>query len=206
MLIVKAFFLAALVLLASVTNAGAQVIRLAGTIKDDTGRPVRGAGITAENPDQAPSRLTTTSNAKGEFGFIGLRRGSWTIKVDAPGFEPIQFRHQVVSGRQQPIDVRLAHTPAPSALPLDGVKAADIQQRIARAESLASSGDIDAAIVAWNDLLARVPALTSVHLQIGALYERKPDVPRALASYRKLLELEPGNNHALAAIERLERQ
>jgi hypothetical protein len=202
----KAFFVAGLFLLVSVTTAGAQVIRVAGTIKDDSGRPVRGAGVTAENPDQTPSRLTTTSNAKGEFGFIGVRRGSWTIKVDAPGFEPLLFRHQVTSGRQQPIDVRLAHIPAPTGLPLDGVKAADIQQRIARAESLSSSGDIDAAIIAWNDLLAKVPALTSVHLEIGALYERKPDQAKALASYKRLLELEPGNKKALAEIENLEKK
>ena len=48
----------------------------------------------------------------------------------------------------------MAHTPAPAALPLDDVKAGDIQQRIARAESLASTGDIDGAIAAWTDGLA----------------------------------------------------
>ena len=196
-------WLAAFVLAIGATAADAQVIRVAGTIEDDGGRPVRGAAITAENPDQAPSRLTATSNSKGEFGFIGIRRGTWTLTVEAPGFERIQFKHPVTSARQQPIEVRLAHTPAPAALPLDGVKAADLQQRIARAESLAASGDIDAAIAAWNEVLAKVPALTSVYLQVGALYERKPDVTRALAFYRKLLELEPGHSRAQAAIARL---
>ena len=57
-------------------SAEAQVIRVAGTIKDDAGRPVRGASIVAENPDHSPPRLTTTSNDKGEFGFIGVRRGA----------------------------------------------------------------------------------------------------------------------------------
>ena len=37
--------------------------------------------------------------------------------------------------------------------------------------------------------LARVPALTSVHLQLGALFERKPDTERAFAAYRQLLAL-----------------
>jgi Flp pilus assembly protein TadD len=55
-------------------------------------------------------------------------------------------------------------------------------------------------------VLVRVPALTSVHLQLGALYERKPDNERALAAYRQLLALEPGNARALAAIERLSKQ
>jgi hypothetical protein len=201
----RAFLAAALILALGAVPTDAQVIRVSGTVKDDAGRPIRGAAVTAENPDQAPSRLTATSNARGEFGFIGVRRGVWTITVDAPNFERLQFKQTVAAGRQQPLELRLAHTPAPVALPLDGVKAADIQQRIARAESLASSGDIDGAIAAWNDILGKVPALTSVHLQIGELYERKPDEPRALASYRKLLELDPGNVKAREAVSRLER-
>jgi tetratricopeptide (TPR) repeat protein len=201
----RACLAAALVLIVGATAASAQVIRVAGTVKDDDGRPVRGAAVTAENPDQSPSRLTATSNAKGEFGFIGIRRGQWSLAVEAPGFERVQFRYSVTAGRQKPLDVRLAHTPAPMTLPLAGIKATDIQQRIARAESLATSGDIDAAIAAWNDVLAKVPALTSVYLQVGALYERKPDPARALASYRKLIELEPSNAQAIAAIRRLEK-
>jgi Carboxypeptidase regulatory-like domain len=197
---------AALVGQLGVSYVQAQVIRVAGTIKDDAGGPVRGATIVAENPDQTPPRLTTTSNDKGQFGFIGVRRGLWTMRVEAPGFEKVQFRRQVAGGRQELIDVRLARTATPVALPLDGIKATDIQQRIDRAESLAAKGDIDAAILAWRDVLARVPALTSVHLQLGVLYERKPDVERALAAYRQLLALEPGNERALAAVERLSRQ
>ena len=189
--------------LGGVSHAQAQVIRVSGTVRDDAGGQVRGATIVAENPDQTPPRLTTTSNDKGQFGFIGVRRGMWTVTVDAPGFEKVQFRRQVATGRQEPIDVRLARTAAPVALPLDGIKAGDIQQRIDRAESLASKGDLDGAILAWREVLKMVPALTSVHLQLGALYERKPDNERALAAYRQLLALEPENARALAAVERL---
>ena len=192
--------------LAVASHAEAQVIRVAGTIRDDAGQPVRGASITAENPDNTPPRLSTTSNDKGQFGFIGVRRGAWTISVDAPGFEKMQFRRQVSAGRQEPIDVRLARVATPVALPLDGLKADDIQQRIDRAASLAAQGDLDGAILAWRDVLSRVPALTSAHLQIGALYERQLDAERALATYRHLLQIEPGNAKALAAISRLEKK
>jgi tetratricopeptide (TPR) repeat protein len=182
----------------------AQVIRVAGTIEDEGGRPVRGAIVTAENPDQAPARMTSTSDDKGRFGFIGIRRGLWSFSVEAPGFEPVRFRRTVAAGaRQEPVRVTLARTAAPVALPLDGTNATDVLQRIDRAESLASSGDLDGAIAAWREVLGKVPALTSVHLQIGALYERKPDPERALAAYRQLLALEPGNAKALAAVERL---
>ena len=186
------------------TRAQAQVIRVPGSVKDANGRPVRGALITAENPDQTPPRMTATSNDKGQFGFLGIRRGVWTFTVEAPGFETLSLRRPVTPGpRQEPIDVRLTKSSALVALPLDGIKGDDLQQRIDKAESLAERGDLDGAIAAWRDLLTRVPALTSVYLRIGALYERKPDHDRAVEAYQQLLQLEPGNEKARAAIDRL---
>jgi tetratricopeptide (TPR) repeat protein len=182
-----------------------QVIRVAGTVKDDAGRAVRGAVITAENPDQAPPRLTATSNERGQFGFIGIRRGVWTIHVEAQGHEAVRFSRRVSAGaRQPPLDVSLVREPTPRPKPLAGIRASDIQERIARAEALASSGDLDGAIGAWREVLARVPRLTTVHLRIAALYERKAEPQRALDVYRSLLEVEPGNTKARAAVARLE--
>jgi tetratricopeptide (TPR) repeat protein len=182
----------------------AQVIRVAGTVKDEGGRPVRGAVITAENPDQAPPVVTSTSNEKGQFGIIGIRRGTWTFTVRAPGFELTRFAHQVLPGaRQSPLEVRLLRTAVPETLALEGLKATDIQSRIDRAESRAASGDLDGAIALWRELLDQVPALTSIHLQIGSLYERKPDAERALESYRRMLQIDPANDKARAAVERI---
>jgi tetratricopeptide (TPR) repeat protein len=189
-----------------VARAHAQVIRVPGIVKDANGRPVRGAVITAENPDQAPARMTATTNDKGQFGFLGIRRGLWTFTVEAPGFETVRVRRPVTPGaRQEPIDVRLTKSSTPVALPLDGIKSDDLQQRIDRAEALAARGDVDGAIAAWRDLLTKVPALTSIYLRIGALYERKPDLPRAVEAYQQLLQLEPSNEKARAAIDRLQK-
>jgi len=200
----RAILAAPVVCILCAPGAHAQVIRVAGTVKDDAGRSVRGAVITAENPDQAPPRLSTTSNDKGQFGFLGIRRGLWTFTVEAPGYEVVRFRRPVAPGpRQEPLEVRLVRNATRPALPLDGTQAAEIQERIDRAESMASSGDLDGAIAAWREVLAKVPALTSIHLRIGALYERQPDPERALAAYRQLLEIEPGNEKARAAVERL---
>jgi hypothetical protein len=194
-------------LLYTTMGVAQQVIRAAGTVKDDDGSPIRGAVITAVNPDQAPARLTATSNDKGQFGIIGIRRGSWTFTVEAPGYEPIRFRHQIVAGtRQAPIEVRLAKSAVRSAQPLDDVKGADIQQRIDRAEALAAKGDVDAAIAEWRGILARLPALTSAYLRIAELLEAKPDVEGARAAYRALLDIEPDNAKARAAIDRLTRK
>lgn len=191
-------------LLSGSAASAQQVIRAAGTVRDEGGTPIRGAIITAVNPDQAPAQMTATSNDKGQFGIIGIRRGTWTFSVEAPGYEAVRFRHQVVAGpRQTPIDVRLTKLATPAAQPLHEVKGSDVQQGIDRAEALAASGDVDAAIAEWRRVLARIPSLTSVHLRIGELLERKPDVEGAIAAYKTLLGIEPDNAQARAAIERL---
>jgi hypothetical protein len=200
---VAALFVAAATLPPAMV-AAQQVIRAAGTVRDEAGSPIRGAVVTAVNPDNTPPQITATSNDKGQFGVIGIRRGMWTFTIDAPGYDPVTIRQPIVAGsRQAPFDVRLAKTAAPAPRPMDDVKGIDIQQQIDRAEALAASADLDASIAAWRAVLARVPALTMVHLRLGELLERKADHEAALAAYRKLLEIEPGNVKAREAVERL---
>jgi tetratricopeptide (TPR) repeat protein len=182
---------------AAVPAAAQQVIRIGGKVIDEGGRPLRGVEVVATNPDQAPARLTTTTNDEGAFGFIGIRRGTWTFSAAPAEYEAYSLRITVTTGlRQPPIELRLVKKPVPAALPFDGVKARDIQDRIDRAEALAARGDLDGAIGAWQELLARAPALTAVYLAIGDLYERKGDQARALDSYRRLLQLDPSNEKA----------
>jgi Carboxypeptidase regulatory-like domain/Tetratricopeptide repeat len=193
------------VVLLIATDAHAQVGRVAGSVTSEDGRPVHGATITAHNPDQAPSTYTSTSDAKGRFGILGLRRGAWLFLIHAPGFESVSARVDVLTTRPNPpLNVKLTRGAAPAAPgPLAGVDARDIQRRIDEAASRTSSGDYRGAVAAYHELLRRVPSLTSIHLEIGRLHERLNDSGSALAAYRRLLEIEPGNANAKTAIERM---
>jgi tetratricopeptide (TPR) repeat protein len=91
-------------------------------------------------------------------------------------------------------------------MPLAGASAEAIQAELDRAKSRAESGDLDGALADYRELLTRVPALTSIQLQIGALCERRQDTEGALAAYRKLLESDPENVRARQAVERLARR
>ena len=187
-------------------DAGAQIGRVAGTITDEDGRAIRGATVTAENRDMAPPLVTSISDAKGRFSILGLRRGSWLFTVQAPGFDAVEARLDVVTTRPNPpFNVKLARGPAPVVSgPRVRGEAKDIQRALDRAASIAEAGDHTGAIAAYRELLARVPALTSVYLELGTLYERAKDPAAALVAYRRLAELEPGNTAARAAIARLE--
>ena len=195
----------ALTIVLSATSARAQVGRVAGTVSDEEGRPVRGATITAFNREAAPSTFTSSSDAKGRFSLLGMRRGAWIFTVQAPGFETATARLDIVTTRPNPpLNVQMirAATPAPPG-PLSGIDAREIQRRIDTAESLATSGRHDDALAAYRELLGRVPALTSIYLRIGELHERLNDNGAALVAYKRLAEIEPGNARAKAALERL---
>jgi hypothetical protein len=185
--------------------ADAQVVRIVGSVKDESGRPIKGATIVAANRDHSPSTLTASSDDKGRFGLIGMRRGIWSFTIQAPGFETVQLAREIASIRPNaPIEVKMQKGAAPPPPPpLAGVRGGDVLLQIEQAESKASAGDVGGAVAAYEELLARVPALTTVLLRLGQLYERKPDVERALAAYRRLAVLEPDNASARTAITRL---
>ena len=65
--------------------------RVGGTVKSETGQPIRGATILARagNPEvQQPDSFTSTTDEKGRFAMVGLPRGEWTFYVRAPGYIP----------------------------------------------------------------------------------------------------------------------
>ena len=203
----RPWLLAAIVFMAArPALAQGTVGRVSGTVRDDTGKPVGRATVTATNPDQAPSTLTAFTDDRGRFAILGLRRGTWTFTIDAPGFETSRSRADVSTNRQNPpIEVRLVRGRAPSSEPFATQTPADIQQRIDSAEASAAAGDPAAAIAAYRSLYRDVPALTTILLRVGALLEGTGDLKGALETYRQLQLLQPDNARARAAVERLSR-
>jgi tetratricopeptide (TPR) repeat protein len=191
-------------ILASSTPALAQG-HVTGTVHDAEGKPLKGATVTAQNPDVAPSSFTGTSDAKGRFSLLGLRGGTWTVTVQAPGFQIETATITTRSlGNNPTLDVVLQpRTEPPAAGPLQGISAASIQQQLDAAAALAAAGKAAESIAAYRQIAARVPALTTIHLAIGSLLERQHDLDGARAEYEALLKVEPGNEQAKAALAHL---
>lgn len=177
--------------------------RVTGVVKDTKGRPIKGATITAEHAAVAPT--TVTSDAKGRYGFLGLRGGAWTFTVKAPGFQQARrVSTTTMMGVNAPVDFELdalADLPPPG--PVANLDTRTLQQQLTAAADLEKAGKLDEAIAGYRDILTRVPALTSVHLQLGVLCERKGDNAAAIIEYQALLKAEPANAKARAALDRL---
>ena len=73
---------------AGATPASAQSGRVGGVVKDDSGEPIKGATVSAENMNIAQS-FTATTDDKGRFVILGLRSGPWQFIAQAPGFDQV---------------------------------------------------------------------------------------------------------------------
>src|ERR1700686_3457313 len=62
---------------------------IVGQVRDATNAVVPGATVTITNPDTGLKRSAKTDDS-GRFNFPQLKPGIYSIKVEAPGFEPRQ--------------------------------------------------------------------------------------------------------------------
>lgn len=179
--------------------------RVTGIIRDDRGRPIKGATVTAANENYFPNSFTSATDAKGRFNLLGLRRATYKMTVRAEGFEPVTFDMPVVSGSaNRPVDLSLvpAITPGPPPL-LANVDTAKLQKDLDEAAAHVAAGRTDAAIAAYRKIAQSAPALTTVHLQLGYLHELKGDRREAIAAYEAALKGDPDNDRARTALARL---
>jgi tetratricopeptide (TPR) repeat protein len=185
-------------LIVSATPAAAQTGRVGGTIRDGQGQPIKGATVTAENPQASPSTFTATTDDKGRYSIIGLRSGTWKITASAPGFTPSggSVPIRTIGAPNPPVDIVLAPGATGPAGALAGVNTKELQGELQKAEDLMNQQQYDAAIAAYQALLTKTPALTMINLQIGRAYRMKKDYDSALGAYKRILETDPTNERA----------
>ncbi|NOT44606.1 MAG: carboxypeptidase regulatory-like domain-containing protein [Acidobacteria bacterium] len=182
----------------------AQTARVAGIVRSTTGQPVPGAIVQADNEDRGPRQVTSTTDAKGRFGMIGLSGGTvWTFVVSAPGFQTLVAPMTVRTGNPGNFAFRLAPTPEPPG----GTLPNDIADRITEAGALAEAGRHAEATAAFERLHRDSPTLTMVGMVLGGLYreqartttdveERAALLARAVDAYGDVLEADMGYERA----------
>jgi len=192
----------AVFVLAFAAISAAQVGRVGGTVKDDTGNPIKGASVMAENPNSSPNSLTATTDDKGRFSIIGLKTGAWTFTAQAPGFEPMSGRLDVktVGAPNPPLEFKLKKGSASATSALGNLAAKDLQAELASADNLYNAQRWDDAIAAYRAIMAKAPALSVINLQIAAAYRNKKDYDAAIAAYNELLKVDPNNDKAKIGI------
>jgi hypothetical protein len=176
-----------------------QVGHLTGSVRDPAGMPIKGATVRAANPTNIPNEFTVSSDAKGNWGILGLRAGVWDITASAPGFESSSVPVRVSVLRDNP-RVEFVLVGAPPKGALEDVDSKALQADLSSAEGLMASAQWDAAIAAYKAILVKAPPLSTVNLAIGRAMRMKKDYVGAVAAYEDLLRTDPANQHALVEL------
>jgi tetratricopeptide (TPR) repeat protein len=184
------FFAFTSVLLLPDSTALAQSSIIRGVVRDFVGKPIGDASVTAESPNSTRV-IESQTNSSGVFSFIGLQRGRWRFTVRKRGYQPVQgfapVRRAGNSGTiSLTMEISLLNPPVASTGLLAGLRADDLQAEIDAAHSLFDSGEYDRAIAAYQIILAQVPTLTSLNIQIGHSYLAKLDYELARSAYQKV--------------------
>ena len=177
-------------------TAAAQNGRVNGIVREEGGQPLKGATVTAENPNVGQS-FTATTDDKGRFNMIGLRTGEWRFIAQAPGHSPEGGMLSVrSSGSSGPVTFELKHSGVAFFGALGGIVSKDLQSDLAAADALYTQKKWDESIAAYRSILGKVPVITSINLQIASAYRNKKDYDAALVAYNEVLKAEPGNETA----------
>jgi tetratricopeptide (TPR) repeat protein len=186
--------------------AAGQTARAVGSVRDTSGKPIKGASIRATNPDAIPSEITSASDKDGRWAMIGLRSGTWTFIAEAPGYFTVRAQAPARTANNPPLNFTLARDPGP----IPGALTPNVQGQIDAANALRDQGRLDQATAAYQEIRARNPKLTYVNLILAEIYrtraekEAEPAARRALldlaiASYDELLKADTANEDAKSA-------
>jgi tetratricopeptide (TPR) repeat protein len=185
-------------------EVAAQVGRVNGLVRDDSGNAIKGATVIASNPNIGPTTFTATTDEKGRFTIIGLRAGQWRFLAQAPGHASDVGQLSVRFGSPNDgIALTLRKNGPPSTAPLGSVTARDLQAQLSAAEAFFNQQKWDEAIAAYRAIVAKTPALSVVQLQIAASYRNKKDYDNASAAYQALLAADPANQKARVGLASL---
>jgi hypothetical protein len=199
---------ATVIVLCLAAPALAQTARASGTVKDTSGKPMKGATVRASNKEAYPPQIASSTDDKGRWAMIGLRTGTWTFVVEAPGYARQEAQWPVRVAGTVPMHFVLARELGP----IPGALAKNIQQQLAAANALRDKGQLDQAIAAYEQIRDQNPKLTSVNLVVGGVYRKKASLEsdpaarralfdRAIASYTTMLSDESSSERAKTEIE-----
>jgi tetratricopeptide (TPR) repeat protein len=195
--------LSLLALLALAASASAQTARATGTVKDTDGKPIKGAIIRATNPDAVPPQIVSAADDKGRWAILGMRIGTYSFRIEAPGYLPVQADAAVRTAASAPLQFVMARDPGP----VPGALPANIQAQLSAASMLRDQGRFDQAITAYEEIRTKNPRLTAVSLVMASAYRarakqetdpaaRRALLARAVQAYDDVLKLDADNERA----------
>lgn len=178
------FFLAQTLALA---QAGRGVGRLGGVVLDNNDKPVAGAKLVLTYIQDAGGglKLEATTNKKGEWSFIGLGSGRWSLMVSAEGFAPVAQEVTVSQLEKNPrITIKLQKAGGGVSIIQDQASL----ELLDEGNKFFQEGKYDTALAMFEQFYEKNPSAYQILLNIGDCYREKGEIDKALDYYNQVME------------------
>jgi tetratricopeptide (TPR) repeat protein len=159
--------------------------RLLGIVTDEAGNPVEGAAITLEY-QEFTRRLTTATNGKGQWGFIGLGRGGVSVTSEKEGFAKSAIQ-LFVSGVNKNPDQKIVMKKISGSEAAPGI-GDSAKEALAEGNKYFEEKRFTEALVLYQDFVEKNPALYKVRLNAANCLMELQKYDQAVAEYQKVLE------------------
>lgn len=180
--------------------------RISGMVTDPNGEAVEGATIVIEFTGGLTRRVETTTNDKGEFVQIGLRRGPYAVTATKDGVGALTGTVTLNAGQTFNMDMQLL---APGDVLRESLTEGE-RAALERAEATVDafdrglaalpSGNLEEALDFFQEAIDGSPECGDCHRNLGMVYARQRSYAEAEASLRRAVELEPDDLAAYRAL------
>ncbi|MBN2344956.1 MAG: tetratricopeptide repeat protein [Candidatus Aminicenantes bacterium] len=175
--LVGVFLVAAL----AFAQAGRGKARLSGTVVDENGQPVEAAEVKIEFEKGGLVDKTTT-NAKGEFYFLGLGTGQVIVTASAEGFLDASTNariSQLADGARNFVSLVLKEDKERKIR----LKDAAALEELEKGNQLFGERKFDEALQVFQEFAVNNPNVYQIHFNIGDTYREKGEFAKANEQY-----------------------
>ena len=159
--------------------------RLTGTVVDEAGKPVEGASIILEYL-QFTNKKTAISNAKGQWGFIGLGVGVISITTSKEGFVPSTIQLQVSGVKKNP-EPKIILKKTTGNVTAEGLSDSS-KEMLLQGNALFEQKKFAEAMALYQAFSDKYPSLYKVRLNVANCLMELQEYDKAIAEYQKVLD------------------
>jgi tetratricopeptide (TPR) repeat protein len=171
---------------AALPQAGHGIGRIGGAVVDLDGKPLEGVKVTIVFSLNEQLKFEVTTNAKGEWSFLGLGTGNWNMTAKAAGYMPItQALYVNQLGVNPKVTVKIEKMAPYTQFALATAASFAILEK---GNQLFKEGKYDEAIASFQEFFEKNSTLYQVQLNLGDCYREKGEYDKAIETYTKVIE------------------
>jgi len=166
-----------------ISQEGRGQARLKGVVVDKDGNPIEGVKVELESLVHKLI-MTTETNKKGIWSFIGLGRTVVKIKASKEGYDPTIIPRLDVSGiknLEQEIVLK-------KITDIKGLEEEDPKTLYLKGDKLYNQGEYEKALAVFKEFVETQPKLYEARVNIGNCYIRLRQYDKAMEEFRFVLE------------------